>query len=261
MPSKLETKTTYSLMPSFFRRSPIACSIWALSPLLSTPAWSVTLPETPKGGPARAGPLPARSRAAVRPRTTGSRRTLGPPMRVGVLQERPDSTHEQRPPGVPPPPPGEGQRPRRPPFRGDARVRARPAPRRRAAARDGPPHGGLGGGQPRRRPVLRGVPAVPAPARRPLRGQHRRRRLPGLPLAPEPLRRPHRRDGRGPARVPRLPRADADLLPAGAGLRTAGKAARPLGVPRRRRHRPGVRSPSGGSSQACEGRGPVRRLV
>src|SRR3954471_19832334 len=64
-------------MPSFLRSSSIAFSTSAFSPALSTPAWSVTLPETPNGASARAGPPPARSRTADRPRTTGSRRTTG----------------------------------------------------------------------------------------------------------------------------------------------------------------------------------------
>src|SRR3954449_7734466 len=73
-------------MPSFFWSWSIAASTRSLSPELRTPAWSVTRPGTPKGASARAGPPAETRRAAVRPRTTESRRTLEPPIRVGVLR-------------------------------------------------------------------------------------------------------------------------------------------------------------------------------
>src|ERR1700710_2790278 len=76
-------------MPLFFCSWSLACSTWVFALLLSTPAWSVTRPETPNGGSARAGPPAASSRTADRPRTTESRRTLEPPLEHGRLHQTP----------------------------------------------------------------------------------------------------------------------------------------------------------------------------
>ncbi|CAA9391536.1 MAG: hypothetical protein AVDCRST_MAG60-1568, partial [uncultured Nocardioides sp.] len=115
-------------------------------------------------------------------------------------------------------------------------------PRRPADSREGAPGRPVGGGQPRRG-ALRRLAPVPSPARRPVGGQHRRRRLPGLPLAPVALRRHHRRDGGGTQRLPRLPRSHPGLHPVRPQLQQGASAA---GRERRTpRHRDRRGAPSG----------------
>src|SRR3954452_16490400 len=109
-PSNESTRTTYSLMPSFFCSSSIACSMRSLSEELRTPAWSVTRPETPNGGLVRGGPPPAAVGGAIRPRATESRRTLEPPMCLGVRQDVRTLRTRSGPPEFPEPPHGYGQR-------------------------------------------------------------------------------------------------------------------------------------------------------
>ncbi|CAA9290758.1 MAG: hypothetical protein AVDCRST_MAG41-4333, partial [uncultured Corynebacteriales bacterium] len=102
--------------------------------------------------------------------------------------------------------------------------------RRGPAGRDGAAAGRVGRRQPGRRAV-RGVPALPAPARRPGRRPARPGRLPGLPLARQQVRRPGRADGRRPARLPRLPRPDARLHAVRPGVRAGAAAAGRPGGP------------------------------
>src|ERR1700712_5663027 len=78
MPSKLDTKTTYSLIPVFACRLSMALDTACWLPLRA-PTWSVIRLLRFRGATASAGEAAATSSTASRPSTTVSRRTGRPP--------------------------------------------------------------------------------------------------------------------------------------------------------------------------------------